>query len=290
MPIHDKGTFVGTTCAIIGTQTGMRDVHHVGLLATEIPLTLQMTQLADVYDMGRDGPAHAKMRVDLMGCLSHLDDDTQKEMRLWARNFTHRGADIRYHVRPASMTKASDTLDGPPTYWKFSCAGFVERCYRDVGGIQLVVDEECLPLVELDMLKRIWPDEFNNPRLNNPIVQTRVLRSYGLEDNGPWPILMPAYLFHAIAISMTRAPRWVPISQRLAIGSFLVRRHAHETSIMSSVALGLITRTPFLHHPIPPCFSPPPNLATCKHTRDVASADAEMPNAHIFHASTDLAT
>jgi len=191
MPVHDNDTFVGTTCAIIGSHVEHDAIDHVGLLATIVPIGLTRKQNAEVYDMG-DHPALATIRADRMACISNLDAETLKEMRLWALKVIRSGSEIKYVVLPAWNVAQTDASSGAPTYASFSCAGFVERCYRDAGSIQLVVDEGSLPWIRLDTLVQIWPSRARVLGIE------RCRKLIGLHGNGPWRILMPAYLFHAV--------------------------------------------------------------------------------------------
>ncbi len=200
MPAYTSGTHRGHACAIVGSyadESAEQDVDHVGLLAGESEFELGERTELPIYHM-RPPFEKSATPIQLLGLLVGLSKSAILKMEQWASDMLTSEHHPVYHVRPASITEDSDTPGGPPTYLKFSCAGFVERCYRDVAGIQLVVDEENLPPVELDTLKKIWPAQFNHPRLSNPRVASRALESLGLSGESPWRILMPAYLFHAI--------------------------------------------------------------------------------------------
>ena len=73
---------------------------------------------------------------------------------------------------------------------RFSCAGLVQKAY-EYANIDLV-DTAALPGVGLDTVLAAYPDMQSG--LTNPRMRQRV----GLDGDGPWPILLPGYLFHAM--------------------------------------------------------------------------------------------
>ncbi len=175
-----------------GKEAEENAVKHIGLLVSEMCIDLGAHCDVGVYHMG---PPLEKgvTSVDLLGLITDLQHDNLIKMEQWIREML-RSEFKDYHVRPGSIIVQSDNPGGPPTEVRFSCAGFVERCYRDALKWQLVVDEPSLPEVSLDKLMRIWVE----PRLLRALRIPKLRERYGLHGDGPWRILMPAYLFHAI--------------------------------------------------------------------------------------------
>jgi hypothetical protein len=80
--------------------------------------------------------------------------------------------------------------DGLVSARRYSCAGFVFECYFDLG-ISLV-DIDALPHVDESTLAMVYP---LLPRiLEDPEWRLDV----GLAEDGPWPVLLPGYLFHSL--------------------------------------------------------------------------------------------
>jgi hypothetical protein len=74
---------------------------------------------------------------------------------------------------------------------RYSCAGFVFECYLDLGII--LVDLDALPLVDDSTLETAYP--VLPLILKDPVWRIHV----GLIDDGPWPVLLPGYLFHSLS-------------------------------------------------------------------------------------------
>jgi hypothetical protein len=112
--------------------------------------------------------------------------------RLAARPARSRWDD--YSVIPAAR-EIRDASTGRVVHVRYSCAGFVERCYAQGAAIDLMVDEDELPAVDLATLARIWPAVLHHRR-----------RRFGLEGEGPWKVLLPGYLLHSLARLNARVP------------------------------------------------------------------------------------
>jgi hypothetical protein len=98
-----------------------------------------------------------------------------------------------YIIRPHAQPRLSG--DGTPIYIRFSCVGFVVEAYRDAGLNVVVTDEANLPAVDLATLAVAYPE------LAAADFGALLNRRYhwGCDGNGPWPVLMPGHLFHALA-------------------------------------------------------------------------------------------
>lgn len=136
--------------------------------------------------------------------LAWVGDPTREEaegMELWLeelRRLRRDSPDLReawedYTIHPSDLIER-DSASGVILTRRFSCAGFVERCYAEGAGIRLV-RAEALPNISRESLQQIWP----RPDEQDP-------SEFGLVGEGPWPILLPAHLLHALARADARTP------------------------------------------------------------------------------------
>jgi len=195
MPVHTSGTHRGHACAIVGSYAAGaagRGVYHVGLLAWEQDVELGKKSGATVHDMGFTLGTNP-MDPHLLGTPAELPQEAILKMEQWALNVlaSQHEVTIEYYVIPPARMARSDIPGGPPTYRSFTCAGFVDQCYRDAARLPLVADES-LPEIDLPTLLDVWK------HLASTLRDTKKREKRGLVGNGPWPVLMPAYLFHAI--------------------------------------------------------------------------------------------
>lgn len=178
---------------IVGMYSAASDViQHVGLL--QRATTYAGAELA-VYDQQPpprlSANAAATMPSDLLGYVD-LDDAeiegfqveigklrTMFEAQRLTREKT-------YTARPPIEPQPADAGE-TVLYYRFSCVGFVQHCYRRVLGRSLV-DEGALPTVTLDEILAVWL------AARNPERRVRM----GLPPPGPWRVLLPAHVFHAI--------------------------------------------------------------------------------------------
>jgi hypothetical protein len=195
MPVHTSGFCNGHVCAIVGTYARgasvQNAVDHVGLLVEECSIDFGHGQPVQVHEMLREGLKTNQLIVNLLGVMKDLDPAEITKLEQWTLEML-RCEHQQYHVLPASIVTRMDTTSGTITEVQFSCAGFVERCYRDAAGIRLLVDESSLPPIALQALCSVWSDRAR------ALQSTKIRKRYGLHGPEPWPILMPGYLFHAI--------------------------------------------------------------------------------------------
>ncbi len=195
MPVNTFGSHTAHACSIIGSYAQgdaapKEAVDHLGLLVGEMSVDLGENKQVVVHDM-RFTLGKTTMPCGLLGTISDLEAATIIKMEQWVLDML--GSERKeYYVLPASTIMKSDTSDSSPTHVKFTCAGFVERCYRDVANRKLVVDDACLPEIDLQTLLDVWAN------FSSLLGNARQRMKRGLEGNGPWRVLMPAYLFHAI--------------------------------------------------------------------------------------------
>lgn len=188
--------------AVVGERTATGSVRHAGIL--EPACTVSAGDEPTVLDVAppiRIGPRKdddasvkpGRMPVDVAAWVE-LDEDEVEGIEVWisdlktrlpARQPT-RGCLKEYIVLP-SFEEKIDPVSGRRTRPRFSCAGFVQRCYAEGAGLTLV-DEHNLPTVSLEVLSKIWPE-----------VNEAAKREFvGLKGAEPWPVLLPGYLFHAL--------------------------------------------------------------------------------------------
>ncbi len=93
----------------------------------------------------------------------------------------------QYIVRPYSEVVRNNNT-GRKRYLRFSCCGLIVECFRAAGIMLLDLDESRMPDVELARLKDAYvlPDN------------EKVLARFGLAGPGPFKVVMPGYLFHAL--------------------------------------------------------------------------------------------
>lgn len=94
----------------------------------------------------------------------------------------------QYVIRP----HATDPDEQFP-FRRFNCAGFVVEAYRDAGIELLNLEDEVLPSVSLDTLKMAYPDHASS------LDRVQLRAAYGLDGEGPWPVLLAGYVMNAMA-------------------------------------------------------------------------------------------
>ena len=185
--------------ALLKNETGLfygveTDVWHMGPPLIAGPITL------DISGRGQKVSAHVTGHID-------LDRDEIDAIRDWLSEvdkergpFGHRRyvahPHCRWHLSPES---------GSPLYRRFSCAGFVIECYRAANVDLVVTDEGQLPLSGIALLGAVYSlDDLQ-----------RFGERIGLDGSGPWPVILPGFLFHAFAKHAMGQPRpspYVPVS------------------------------------------------------------------------------
>jgi len=95
----------------------------------------------------------------------------------------------QYVIHPA---KKEPTKDNPCR--RFSCAGFVLEAYL-IAGIILLGNPDSLPKVNDEFI--MFHYETGRDRFSE----------FGLEGDGPWPVLLPGYVFHAFSDAIVVAGR-----------------------------------------------------------------------------------
>jgi hypothetical protein len=94
----------------------------------------------------------------------------------------------QYTIHPHVRRPTADC-----SYHRYSCVGLVIEAYREAGVDLLLTDDQHLPRVTLALLRWAYADL--GRRLDDPRTRAR----YGLAGDGPWPVVLPGYVLHALA-------------------------------------------------------------------------------------------
>jgi len=157
-----------------------------------------------VLDMGPPLHGHdnaGKVRVDVVGSATLTDDEVQKiktfvdrhanEHAVFSeisRNQLIQMAPQMYRVLPHASPLYED--DGRYARTRFSCAGFVLEAYNR-ARIRLL-DLNAIPMVDMAIIAAAYPQA---RLIDRGLISSEDL---GLCGNGPWPVLLCGYLFHAL--------------------------------------------------------------------------------------------
>lgn len=132
-------------------------------------------------------------RVDVVGSVA-LTAAESKQMAIFIEETAKELESVpkrqQYTVHPHFRDR-----NDPDSARRFSCAGYVQQAY-EYADIDLV-DVAAIPDVELETILPAYPDY--REELKHPRARAFV----GLKGDGPWPVLLPGYIFHA----MNRSPQ-----------------------------------------------------------------------------------
>lgn len=188
--------------SVVGQDAaGSTAVRHVGLLFLDDDLDAgREVRVVDMAPPLRLGAPEDTMVVHTVGYVEVLTPEQQRRMDYWLADLHTQGVDYKFRVQPAS----GEVIE-PGTqrvqYRFYSCAGLVADCYARAGV--LLVDQSALPLVTRALALEIWGKPLSPPALE------RALRELGLEGQGPWRLLLPGYLLHALDAPPEKRP-YVP--------------------------------------------------------------------------------
>ena len=187
--------------AIVGQyELGSAFVRHVAL-ARESCTVLQRSQRVSVWQMGPPlvvGPlsqqasqnADSLDDLDLIGFIELSIDDIDG-MQTWLAEVDTERRPTMKHQHYAACPHFFWKLDeaGMPQYRRFSCTGLVIECYLSVDIRLLNINQ--LPQVDTGTLAPVYGEIVKDQRLRERL-------KIGLDGNGPWPVLLPGYLFHSL--------------------------------------------------------------------------------------------
>ncbi len=133
------------------------------------------------------------MKVHVAGHVP-LTSDEIKELSAWIAEVAD-----EYHTAGAERTRQyvvdppwKDEVD-PNTrvrrYRRYSCVGFVLDGYRQVSIELLKIEAAELPEVDRHTIAAIYPMAGQ---------QSRLLPKFGLCGDGPWRVVLPGYVLHAL--------------------------------------------------------------------------------------------
>lgn len=183
-----------------GKQAGF--VVHAGLAESA---GLQNAANIPVLDMGPPLHGHGAaghVRSDVVGSAALTDDEVQKIKTFVDRHtnehllFSKFGTGQLIQAAPQMycvLPHASPLYENDERYarTRFSCAGFVLEAYKK-ARIKLV-DLNGLPMVDMAIIAAAYPQQIQL------IERGRIsAEALGLGGNGPWPVLLCGYLFHAL--------------------------------------------------------------------------------------------
>lgn len=176
-----------------------RFVRHVALAAREYRSIVAGDTIL-VNHMNPPLMRNGDLAVHVVGSAS-LNDDELKSMELFLReHLQQREAESRRRYARYVVLPHADWLqeDDELPIRRFSCAGFVIEAYWE-AGIQLI-DLDGLPEVSLDDLFVVYPELERVEE--NPTLRERAgalsREELGLRGGGPWPVVLPGYIFHAL--------------------------------------------------------------------------------------------
>ena len=182
---------------VVGTHADrqIRFVTHVGLhnadnRSVEVDDDISAVHMRPPLKQGEAIKAHVAGHVP-------LTNDEIKEVSAWieeiADEYHESGADARRQFVVDPLWKDEvDPNTGVRRYRRYSCAGFVLDAHRQVGLELLKIDADALPEVDRRIIESAYPEAREHPRL---------LTQCGLKGNGPWQIVLPGYVLHALGRS-----------------------------------------------------------------------------------------
>jgi hypothetical protein len=169
------------------TQT----LSHVALLAS--PGQVFVGQPCDVMEMGP--PIHLNPSGTMspqVAAWMPLTNDEVESIEAWIADLTTQTQTLAYCALPA-WQRTVETTTGRQIGWRFSCAGFVFCAYQ-AAGITLL-DEVSIPPVPYATVRDGW---IHLAKGRDDILRA-VLEKCGISGPGPWAVMLPGYIVHALA-------------------------------------------------------------------------------------------
>jgi hypothetical protein len=133
------------------------------------------------------------MRVHVAGNVP-LEPDEIKQVQAWFEEnkdeYVRRGVAPRqqYIIDPPWRDEVNPNT-GVRRYRRYSCAGFVLYGHREVGIELLEIDANTLPEVNWATVRSTY-HVADRHRAG--------LTRFGLDGEGPWPIVLPGYILHSL--------------------------------------------------------------------------------------------
>lgn len=198
------GPITSPRYSVVGRCSAKHAVSHVGILADARDLKLvQMGRQLAVAAFHMANPSDklempGTMQVNAVGWLHDMTPDEQASIEDWLNELKTIANTIEYWACPSRVLR-KDPSTGRDIAVKFSCAGFVQHCFAEAVLVELVVCDEELPEVDVDVLKEAWPFVVRQQHRG----QAEQLLGGG---HGPWKVLLPGYLFHALKLERAALP------------------------------------------------------------------------------------
>ena len=168
-------------------ETGI--ILHVGLMAGEA--RLEMGRVVQVHDMGP--PLNVEppntFPVAVHGSLP-LTREEREGIDEWLAEILPLASSCKYLASPSARLHR-DEITGQIAFWEFSCAGFVAMAYERGADVVLVKQSE-LPPLSADQAYALWGQGRRRE------VFARLASLFGLNGEGPWLVLVPGHIFHAL--------------------------------------------------------------------------------------------
>ena len=169
-------------------------VRHVGLSLEELEFTRGQDLKLRMVDM--EPPLVAPessnpKQVDVVGTATLSSDDTSIINTFICEQLDEyeslKTAPHEQYVVHPHFVKGNQAVSAR----RYSCAGFVHECYLDIDIT--LVDVGSLPLIGAETLAVVYP------HLLRVLANPRLRAMAGLGSDGPWPVLLPGYLFHSLS-------------------------------------------------------------------------------------------
>jgi len=179
---------------IVGSyaENAIRFVRHVGLFNSDIQMVKANDDVSAVH---MQPPLIDKpMKAHVVGRVPLTNEDVQ-EIAAWIKGTTDeyersKATDKRrqYIIDPP-WQDVRDPNTGVRRYRRYSCAGFVLDSHLQVNIELLQLDSQALPEVDRETITSAYFGSGRHPRS---------LAMFGLQGDGPWRIVLPGYVLHAL--------------------------------------------------------------------------------------------
>ena len=163
-------------------------VKHVGLFDEDNQF-LRMGDTAKVLHMKPPLKEGDEITVDVAGRVP-LTNDERKIIETWHEKIKDEYSKLLHEDQFIIHPPWKDQCDlntGSRRYRRYSCVGFVLYSHLRLDIPLLQIDEELLPKVYPETIEAAYG-----------LVPGLLLSKFGLEGNGPWRIVLPGYIMHAL--------------------------------------------------------------------------------------------
>ncbi|MGP0064319.1 MAG: hypothetical protein ACLQGP_12055 [Isosphaeraceae bacterium] len=190
-PVNSLACNVGDLVGVFATSPGLNAaaVEHVAMLVTAKSLVY-----GDTVDVRHMGPSVRPDRVGssdahVVGQIVQLGALDRSALEAWVRDLDTRIAPLQYQVLP-HYEVVLDPGTGVPAHVRCSCVGLLVEAIKDVltrTPLDPSSTAATYPDTDLATLQTIFPSSFLRRRARA-----------GLTGSGPWPVVLPGHLVHAM--------------------------------------------------------------------------------------------